>query len=1213
MEKLNVILNDNIVQAFKGETILDMTKRLGIHIPTLCNDDRLDPFSSCYLCVVEVIGMRGLQPSCSTKVTEGMKIYTENDKVKKSRKAALELLLSNHYADCVAPCKQTCPAGVDVQGYVSLINKGLYRDAVALIKEVNPLPAICGRVCVRPCEAACRRNLLEDTGVGIDYLKRYATDMDFASGDPWKPEVNSKTGKKVAIIGAGPAGLTAAYYLAVQGHEAEIFEAGPNPGGMLRYGIPPYRLPNEIIDSEVKNITDLGVKIHYNKKLGADISYKEIKYKFDSCILTIGSQIGTAIGCENDKAENVLSGIDFLRNMEMTGQHYDFSGMKVGVIGGGNTAMDCCRTAVRCGAEKVYIIYRRTEKEMPANPIEIHESKLEGVEYLFLTAPAKVNMDSSGKLKSLSCFKMQLGEPDASGRRRPVKIEGSEFTIDLDIILAAIGQKTNIEFLDDLNNNLNVKLELTKWGDIQTDKKTLQTSVKNIFAAGDAVTGPATLIEAIAQGRKAAISCSQFMMGQPLTGEPYEFISRKDNFEKQKKEDYKEFFAEQSREEMPTLEADKRKNFYEVELGYSEKLAFDESLRCLECGCTEYYTCDLKKYSTEYGAVQTKYGGDYKKFRVDFSHPYIEIDNNKCILCSRCVRICSEVVNANALGLVNRGFDTFVSPSGQVSLPETECESCGMCISTCPTGAITENVMFKPGPVKTDTFKTICNYCSVGCELLVHQKSGFIMKVTGNEGLVNSDGNICRFAKFGYNYMNNPTRLTTPLLRVDGVFKEISFEKANELISTKIKSVKPSENAFFAGARLSNEELFLIQKFAREYVKTDNLSSFHYSGRGDGYFFNSKANLPFSNLKNTTRVYLIGSEINYENAVVGYMINNTRLSNNAALTLITDSVDNSMVGKADSVLNVKSYFYFIKAVNYFLLKNDLHNALFIHDNVSGFDIYKEKLLAEDYSLLLNGAGVTDFQISSFANEFNDEISSVIVFSEKHVSSNASVEIVNLSLITGKLGKSSCGIISLKEKNNSQGLIDMGISPELNFGGIKLSSLRKQGSHDLQMDDISNLFIFGEDPVGCAVDKMKIKDLIGKASFKVVQDYFMTETAELADLILPASMPAETGGTFSNTQKYILWFDPEMTLKIEKNNWTQLIDIMNILGKEIAYPSIHDITFDITSALSALDNNHSEKKYALVSTDNDNINRMFNYGCDYLVKYFEDEFSKAFNN
>jgi formate dehydrogenase major subunit len=1209
MEILNTILNDKIVQAQKGESILDLAKRLNVHIPTLCNDNRLDPFSSCYLCVVEIVGMRGLQPACSTKVNEGMKIYTDNDKVRKSRKTALELLLSNHYADCIAPCRQTCPAGVDVQGYISLINKGLYKEAVALIKEVNPLPAICGRVCVRPCEVACRRNFLEETGVGIDYLKRFASDLDLASEEPFKPELKPKTGKKTAIIGAGPAGLTAAYYLAVEGIETEIFEASSGPGGMLRYGIPPYRLPNEVIDNEVKNITDLGVKINYNKKLGSNFSYKEIKQKFDSCILTIGSQVGTSIGCENDKAENVLSGIDFLRNMEMTKQQYDFSGKHVGVIGGGNTAMDCCRTSMRCNAEKVYIIYRRTEKEMPANPIEIHESKIEGIEYLFLTAPGKVNMDDSGKLKSLSCFKMELGEPDASGRRRPVKIEGSEFEIKLDIILAAIGQKTNVEFLDDLNNNLDEKLALTKYGDIDTDKKTLQTSVKNIFAAGDAVTGPATLIEAIAQGRNAANSCYQYLMGLPLTGQPYEFISRKDNFEKQKQEDYKEIYPTQLREEMPTLEVAERKNFNEVELGYSDQQAYGETLRCLECGCTEYYTCDLKKYATEYGAIQTKYGGDYKKYRVDFSHPFIEIDNNKCILCSRCVRICSQVVNANALGLINRGFETYVAPSGKESLPQTECESCGMCISTCPTGAITENVMFKPGPVKTDSFETICNYCSVGCELTIYHKSGFVMKVTGSNGLVNSDSNICRLAKFGYNYLNNKARLTSPLLKVNGKFEEITFDKAYQLIASKIKSVQPDENAFYAGARLSNEELFLVQKLARENIKTNNLSSFHYADRGDGYFFNSSANLPFEELNNVNKIFLIGSEINYENPVAGFMINNARFLNNASLKLISDNTENRMSGKADSVLIVKSYYHFIKAVNYYLLKNDLRNALFIKDNVNDFKGYSNIVLFADYHLLLKQAGVSNDQVASFANEFNDEIKAVIVFSEKHLSSNTSKEIFNLAMITGKLGKTSSGIISLKEKNNSQGLIDMGISPALNLGG----TINEYADDSLSENELKNLFIFGEDPVGCAINKKGILDLMNNASFKVVSDYFITETAELADLILPASLPFESGGTFTNTQKYILSFQPGMQSKLEKNTCEQLIGLISALGNKIKYKTGQDVTAALASELQKIEIKVPRKKYNFTVTDDDDNNRNYEYGCDYIVKSFEEQFQEAFDN
>ena len=225
MAKLNIILNRRIVVGFPGETILEMARRHGVEIPTLCHDERLEPFSSCYVCVVEVEGMRGLQPACSTKIVEGMRIETENERVVKSRKFALELMAGNHYADCVAPCHEACPAGVDVQGYIAMINRGMVHEAVRIIKETNPLPAICGRVCVRPCELACRRNLVEGVGVGIDYLKRYASDADMNSMDRFMPIPRPSTGKKVAVIGAGPGGLTAAYYLALDGHQADIFEA----------------------------------------------------------------------------------------------------------------------------------------------------------------------------------------------------------------------------------------------------------------------------------------------------------------------------------------------------------------------------------------------------------------------------------------------------------------------------------------------------------------------------------------------------------------------------------------------------------------------------------------------------------------------------------------------------------------------------------------------------------------------------------------------------------------------------------------------------------------------------------------------------------------------------------------------------------------------------------------------------------------------------
>ncbi|NOR88536.1 MAG: NAD(P)-binding protein, partial [Bacteroidales bacterium] len=659
MEKsLNIDLNGKIVKAFPGESILHLANREGVKIPTLCNDPRLEPFSSCYVCVVEVEGMRGHQPSCSTKVNEGMKIVTDNDAIRTSRKMALDLIMSNHYADCKAPCTETCPAGVDVQGYISLIDKGMYSDAVALIKETNPLPAICGRVCVRPCEDACRRNLLDEGNpVGIDYMKRFASDYDLQSINKYIPEVAASTGKKVAVIGAGPGGLSAAHFLQIQGHQVDIYEAAPKSGGWLRYGMPEYRLPNDILDAEVKNITDLGVNIYYNKNLGENLSYKELKANYDSTILTIGSQKGTLIGCEGDDAQNVFSGIDFLKQMEMTGKAADFKGKTVAVVGGGNTAMDCCRTSMRCGAEKVYVIYRRTEKEMPANPIEIHESKLEGIEYLFLTNPSKVNKDENGVLKSVTVLKMELGEPDASGRRRPVPIEGSEYEIELDYILAAIGQKTRVNFIDDINEFAGEgELKINRWGDLDADRKFLQTGIPEVFAAGDGVSGPATIIEAIAQAQIASRSAHQFMMGKELTEPKKEFLSKKDNFKPQIAEDYTGKYDKQIREEMPVMDADKRFNFDEVELGYaSEEVCKDEAQRCMECGCVEYYDCDLKEYATEYNSEQEKFAGDYHQYQVDFRHPYIEIDNNKCILCARCVRICKEVVGANALGLVNRG------------------------------------------------------------------------------------------------------------------------------------------------------------------------------------------------------------------------------------------------------------------------------------------------------------------------------------------------------------------------------------------------------------------------------------------------------------------------------------------------------------------------------------------------------------------------------
>jgi formate dehydrogenase major subunit len=563
-------------------------------------------------------------------------------------------------------CENACPVNTHAPAYIAAIMRGDFDRAFEINRGDNLFPAILGRICVHPCEEKCRRGIQFDRPISICSLKRASADFRV---EPTRrrelEEIRRKKKKdqKVAIIGAGPSGLAAANDLARIGYRVTVFESLLVKGGMLNVGIPPYRLPRQVVEEAFEELKYLGVEIHTSTPIGREIKLEDLRRDYDAVYIAAGAHKAEKLGIRGEEQDGVIHGVTFMRQVNLEEKDLKV-GRRVAVIGGGNTAIDTARSSLRLGAEEVHILYRRTRAEMPVDERELEEAEIEGIKINYLTSPVEVLAGDGRKVSGIRCIRNSLGEPDESGRRRPIPIEGSEFEIPCDMVIPAVSQSPDISFLPE-----EVGLEVSKWDRLVVDPDTFQTNVPGIFAGGDFVTGPRDVIRVIADGRRAAVSIDLSLSGDKKPRKREAFFSPVGDVSLERD------LEKIPRHRMPTLPPGRRDSLHEeVDLGFSKEEAVGEAKRCFQC------------------------------------YIFTIFDRKKCILCGGCVDVCprycfrmvklDEIEGDTQLqGLVERlygfsleriweGGEELTELGTAMIKEESRCIQCGLCAKRCPTGAI---------------------------------------------------------------------------------------------------------------------------------------------------------------------------------------------------------------------------------------------------------------------------------------------------------------------------------------------------------------------------------------------------------------------------------------------------------------------------------------------------------------------------------------------
>lgn len=1117
MAVIRVNINNREIVTTDDKNILQIALENGIDIPHLCFNEKTKPYGSCGLCLIEIEGSPKLVRSCSTFPSDGMVIKTNTKRVKTAVKTALELISSDHRGDCRPPCVNACPAHTDCQGYVGLTANGQFFEAIKLVKEVIPLPASIGMVCPHPCEDECRRQLV-DKPIAIADIKRFLGELDVKNGT-YVPELKPSTGKKVTIVGSGPAGIACAYFLAIEGHKAFIYEAQPYPGGMLRYGIPQYRLPKELLDAEIETLSKMGVEIICDAKLGEDITLSYLKKTYDAVFLAIGAWSSMPLNCPGEDLEGVMGGIKFLRKATLS-EPINF-GEKVVVIGGGNTAMDVARTAVRLGAKSVKILYRRTREEMPADDKEIKEAEEEGVEFSYLVAPIEIIGDGR-KANAVRLQKMMLGEPDESGRRRPIPIQGQEIIVEADLVISAIGQRVNPECVKEL--------QTTKHGTLLVNPNNFKTSIEGIFAGGEVVTGPKIAIEAIAQGKNAAYVIDHYLKGEEVMVPNPNYIVQDDITEA----DFKGYKKEE-RQEQYVLPSNVRKlSFRPISTALAAEQAMKEGSRCLECGCLDYFECKLIDTIKKENIQVDKIKGEKHKRELKKEHPFIVMNPDKCILCGLCYRVCDEVMGITALGLKNRGFDTEVIPEFDLPLNLSSCISCGQCVDVCPTGALIDKVSAKKQiPVAFDEASSVCSYCGVGCEIIYNSKGNLVFKALPNK---EKGGVLCAKGRFGTDHINSESRLKNAFINFDNVKTELPIDEALSLLSKKLSLLVgefgKNSIGIIVSPKFTNEEAFILKKIS-EKLDTKYIGSMTTRNSPLKRIFGYDASTnSYDELYGTELIITFGDVAENNPAFV------------ATLKDASNKVKLISINSNDT--RIKEW-----STKFFKVNNDLNLLkgfikLIIENHVSESEANKKYNNFGELKEFVKNV-VPSAEAQELAQLYTKARKAIIVVDENTTSDAALMLLADAASLCKKVGKPHNGIIILRQKANTQGFIDMGI----NMPGYEIME-------EIENGKIKGLVVIGEDIYD------EFSDALKKLKFIATFDLFTTNTSKISNISIPIASSAEGSGTYTSSSRKIQKLNRAIEPVLGADNTDLFLKLANNLG--LSFKDISEIVEQISKEI-----------------------------------------------